>query len=130
MRPRGRLARSAPQPGTFCIRLRNKETDKLKFLALVKPLVWHSTLALALCGIGMGLANAQAAKPQTVSKTAPLAWKDVEGRAYSLSRTAGKKATVFFFSSTQCPIANLYTPRMIELAKAYTPRGVQFFLVN
>jgi len=102
----------------------------LKFLALVKPLVWHSTLALALCGIGMGLANAQAAKPQTVSKTAPLAWKDVEGRAYSLSRTAGKKATVFFFSSTQCPIANLYTPRMIELAKAYTPRGVQFFLVN
>src|SRR5262249_16955217 len=61
---------------------------------------------------------------------APLAFKDVQGRAYGQADLAKSKATVFFFSSTQCPIANLYAPRMVELARDYTPRGVQFFLVN
>jgi mono/diheme cytochrome c family protein len=60
----------------------------------------------------------------------PIVWKDVDGHAYNVQQFAHHKATVFLFTSTECPISNLYTPRILELAQAYMPRGVQFFLVN
>src|SRR5690348_6873726 len=62
--------------------------------------------------------------------TAPLAWRDLEGRTYGAPNLAKAKATVFFFTSTQCPLSNTYSPRMIELAKVYGARGVRFFLVD
>lgn len=58
------------------------------------------------------------------------AWKDTRGQIYSRETLSQYKATVFFFGSTQCPISNIYTPRMVELSKKYQPLGVQFFFVN
>ena len=43
---------------------------------------------------------------------------------------AGAKATVFFFSSSECPIAQKYVGRFIRLSQDYAPKGVRFFLVN
>jgi peroxiredoxin len=69
--------------------------------------------------------------PETTgAKAAALAWKDVQGRAYSLADVSRSKATVFFFTSTQCPISNIYAPRMNEMAKQFAPKGVRFFVVN
>ncbi len=78
-------------------------------------------------------ATAPTAKPTELSGlSAPAAvrWKDLDGRAHDFGEAAQHKATVFFFASTQCPVSNIYTPRINELAAAYGARGVQFFLVN
>jgi len=93
--------------------------------SILKPWIGFAALLAAV----LLFANVSAARTEGAAKTA-LAWTDVNGRNYTEADLKKAKATVFFFSSTQCPIANLYTPRMVELAKEYMPRGVRFFLVN
>lgn len=44
--------------------------------------------------------------------------------------SAGKKATVLVFISTQCPVSNDYNERMAQLASSYAARGVQFVGIN
>ncbi len=43
--------------------------------------------------------------------------------------TAGAKAVVFLFTATDCPISNRYAPEVQRLYRAYSDRGVRFFLV-
>jgi mono/diheme cytochrome c family protein len=59
-----------------------------------------------------------------------FSWTDVGGHRYGSEEFSRHPATVFLFWSSQCPIANLYVPRIIELAREYGPKGVGFFLVN
>ena len=57
--------------------------------------------------------------------------KDVTtGRNVSLYGQRGKKAVVLVFLGTDCPVANLYVPRLIELNKEYKDRGVAFLGMN
>ncbi len=44
--------------------------------------------------------------------------------------SAGKKATVLVWVSTQCPVSNAYNARMAQLAANYAPKGVQFVGIN
>lgn len=75
--------------------------------------------------------NAQEPDTQSPASTpVHAAWKDLSGRAWSEKDFARHKATVFVFVSTQCPIANIYSPRINELAQKYTTSDVQFFLVD
>ncbi len=67
---------------------------------------------------------------QTSGSVALSTWRDIRGQSYSPSTINLHKATVFFFCSTQCPISNIYTPRMVELAQKYQALGVQFFFVS
>lgn len=60
----------------------------------------------------------------------PLTFTDVAGKAYGAAELGKNKATVFVFSSTECPLAAKYTPRILALAKEYGPKGIGFFLVN
>jgi thiol-disulfide isomerase/thioredoxin/mono/diheme cytochrome c family protein len=106
-------------------------------MQVMLPGVRDRFLIFALLAAGVCLASvgaARAAQPEETTKSpAPLtslAWKDVRGRAYDLPSLKESKAVVFLFSSTQCPLSNIYTPRMIELATDFAPKGVQFFLVN
>ena len=95
--------------------------------ALIAPLAFLCCLA------------ATAARPQTApvpaeafpSPPLPAAWTDVAGKTYARASLAKNPATVFVFTSTQCPVANVYTPRLIELGRDYAgqQRGVRFFLV-
>jgi len=69
---------------------------------------------------------------QEVSKTpvAATTWSDLSGHSWKTADLQKNRASVFFFVSTECPISNIYTPRMAEIAKTYTSRGVAFFLVD
>ncbi|MCW3096359.1 MAG: Peroxiredoxin [Chthonomonadaceae bacterium] len=64
------------------------------------------------------------------SPLSSLTWSDLSGHTWKATDVQKKKATVFFFGSAECPISNIYTPRMVELAKTYTSQGVGFFLVD
>ena len=46
------------------------------------------------------------------------------GTAVSLPEPGEAKATVIVFTGLDCPIGDLYMPRLVRLAKAYGPRGV------
>lgn len=52
----------------------------------------------------------------------------VEGNSIKIS-VPNKKATVLFFITVDCPIANRYAPEMARIAKEYAPKGFAFIRV-
>jgi peroxiredoxin len=56
--------------------------------------------------------------------------KDADGKSWSVSDLKGKKAVVVVFMGTECPINNAYMPRLAELHKEYSSKGVVFLGVN
>jgi peroxiredoxin len=56
--------------------------------------------------------------------------KDTQDNAVSLASFKDKKVLVVVFVGTQCPINNLYQPRLAELYKEFGPQGVGFLAVN
>ncbi len=52
------------------------------------------------------------------------------GRKVSLYDFAGKRAIVLVFLGTDCPVGNLYVPRLVELNKEYRSKGVVFLGIN
>jgi len=71
-----------------------------------------------------------AARPAIGAKVADFTFQDIAGPSHSLYGYKDKKAIVLVFVGTECPIANLYLPRLAELHKQYAARGVQFLAVN
>lgn len=51
-------------------------------------------------------------------------FSDLEGRRYIASTFSAHPATVFLFISGQCPVSNVYSPRLSALATTYTKQGV------
>jgi peroxiredoxin len=62
------------------------------------------------------------------AKIADFRLKDSRGQAVALGDQKGK-AVVVVFTGTQCPLANLYLPRLAELHKEFSPQGVSFLAV-
>jgi peroxiredoxin len=56
--------------------------------------------------------------------------KDVLGTPFSLSGVDREKFVVLAFVGVDCPLAKLYTPRLVELARKYQPQGVVFVGVD
>ncbi len=54
----------------------------------------------------------------------------VTGRKVSRDDFRGKRAVVLAFLGTDCPVANLYLPRLLELNQAYKSRGVVMLGIN
>jgi peroxiredoxin len=62
-----------------------------------------------------------------MQRVADFTLKDVvTDRPVSLYSFIGKKAIVLVFLGTDCPVGNLYVPRLIELNRAYKGKGVIF----
>ena len=56
--------------------------------------------------------------------------KDSHGRPHALSDLAKAKLVVVAFLGTECPLANLYQPRLADLAKRFEGNGVAFIGIN
>ena len=95
---------------------------------LVPPAVGLFLLAL-LVG-GSFRAGEPAPKAEPAKKAADFSLKDTADKPVSLGDFKDKKAVVVVFMGTECPVNNAYMPRLAELAKAYTDKGVQFLGVN
>src|SRR5262249_1556604 len=55
--------------------------------------------------------------------------RDLRGNRRSLHDFKGHTAVVLAFLGTDCPVANLYLPGLVDLEKQYRPRKVQFLAV-
>ena len=93
-----------------------------------RRLLIPSLMALAAGAIG-------AAEPAPIARAvgqrmANFTLKDTEGTPVTLYGFRGKKAVVLAFMGTDCPVANLYMPRLYELNKTYSDWGVVFLAIN
>src|SRR5258708_1812442 len=56
--------------------------------------------------------------------------QDFRGDWHSLQDFQDKKAIVVVFTGVECPLAKLYAPRLVGLAKEYAPKGVAFLALD
>jgi len=75
-------------------------------------------------------ADAKTSAPTVGAVVPDFSLKDIHRRPRSLEGFKDKKAIVVVFIDTECPLANLYIPALIELQGKYAPRGVQFVTIN
>jgi hypothetical protein len=94
---------------------------------------WTALLAAAPLAASLTLAADKPARKAEVrpvkigAAVGDLSFRDVSGRRFELVGEREEKATLFLFLSTQCPISNGYTSRLVELSKEYGERGVAVF---
>jgi peroxiredoxin len=66
-----------------------------------------------------------------IGKTMPnFTLNGVDGQPVSLYSFAGKPGAVLVFTGVDCPVGNLYLPRLVELAKTYEAKGMVFLAIN
>ena len=68
--------------------------------------------------------------PSIGEKLASFQLTDYQGKEWSLEEFRSKKAIVFAFVGTQCPLAKLYSTKLAELEKQYGKLGVAFVAVD
>jgi peroxiredoxin/mono/diheme cytochrome c family protein len=56
--------------------------------------------------------------------------KDYQGKEWSLADFSRAKVIVVAFLGTDCPLANRYADRLVELAKGYAARDVSFLAID
>lgn len=75
-------------------------------------------------------ANSSLTPPAIGAKVASFTLPDINRQPWSLDAAKDKKAFVIVFIGTECPLANLYVPTLVELHKQYAAKGVQFIAIN
>jgi peroxiredoxin len=103
----------------------------------------HATSTLGLLGLsilpglllaasfGSALTHADSSKTASSGKTVkPFTLNDSAGKPWSLAGQKDSKAIVVVFLGTECPVNNQYLPRLGELHKNFSAKGVSFVGVN
>jgi peroxiredoxin/mono/diheme cytochrome c family protein len=75
-------------------------------------------------------AEEKVAAPAVGAVVPHLTLRDIHRRPRSLDGFKNAKAFVVVFLGTECPLANLYVPTLLELHGEYATKGVQFLAVN
>src|SRR5437879_5901927 len=70
-----------------------------------------------------------AAPPVPARPIADFALRDARGQSHRLSDWRDRELIVVVFLGADCPLAKLYAPRLIELARTYE-RRVAFVAIN
>ena len=101
------------------------------FLAVI---AFGAGVVLATTATHAGPADSKTELPVdrgVMQRVADFTLKDVASdRPVALYSFIGKKAIVLVFLGTDCPVGNLYVPRLIELNHAYRGQGVVFLGLN
>jgi peroxiredoxin len=96
------------------------------------PILW-SLAALACLLDGRAWAEGESVAEERTGvgiQIRSFTLKDHRGRPVSLAKHAEGKLAVVAFLGTECPLAQLYGPRLAELAKKFEPRGVAFLAID
>jgi peroxiredoxin len=85
-------------------------------------------LAFAILFAGFNTAGADAPRATALGDKVPnsSSLRDVRGNQRSLHSFTKNKAVVVVFLGTECPVSNLYVPRLLELEAKYRSKQVQF----
>jgi peroxiredoxin/mono/diheme cytochrome c family protein len=87
--------------------------------------------ALAICLVCDPVFSGDLPIAVDVGKSVPASqWTDFQGREWKSSEFSKKKATVYAFIGTQCPLAKLYSTKIVELEKTFRDKDVAFVAVD
>src|SRR6266536_1794826 len=89
-------------------------------------LLWLSVVLLS----GLPRAALPLAAAPPARSIADFTLRDFRGQAHRLSDWRDRKLIVVVFLGADCPLAKLYAPRLIELARTYASEGVAFVAIN
>ena len=89
-------------------------------------------ILLTSCGYSNEYATSPEAysTPSIGSKIEGFALTDYQGKEWKLDEFQSKKAVVFAFIGTQCPLAKLYSAKLVELERQYRDQGIAFIAVD
>jgi peroxiredoxin len=87
-------------------------------------------LAAGLVAGGIPARAGEPAESPVGKQVANFSLRDFAGKTHDLSSLRDKRAVVVAFVGTECPLAQLYAPRLNELAKRFADRGVAFVAIN
>ncbi|MFN7733852.1 MAG: redoxin family protein [Pirellula sp.] len=65
-----------------------------------------------------------------IKENPPLSLKDIDGKSQSPLLVRDAKANVLFFTTTDCPIANSYSPEIMSIVNDFADKPIQFFAVH
>jgi peroxiredoxin len=88
------------------------------------------TTAVFLLSLTMASAAPDGAGGERERSLAGFRLQDHLGAWHSLDDARESKVVVLAFLGIDCPIANLYAPRLAELARELGPKGVTFFAID
>lgn len=107
-----------------------------------RPRTVGLTPAVLLLALGLPASGAPPESPRAKTPELPLermvgqrlsnfSLRDVAtGKSVALYGFRGKLAVVLAFVGTDCPVGNLYAPRLEEIAREFGPKGVQLLGIN
>ncbi|MBS0204066.1 MAG: redoxin family protein [Planctomycetes bacterium] len=87
---------------------------------------WRFLLVVGLIPIS----HCAASNPSIGDTVADLRFKDIRTLPRSLADLGPKRAYVFVFTTTSCPLVRRSIPKLIELDSRYGPQDVQIVAVN
>ena len=76
------------------------------------------------------LEKGDAAATGTARAVSPFRLKDYRGKVYKLSDFKESSFVVAIFLGTECPLAKLYAPRLVDLHNEFSADGVSFIGIN
>lgn len=85
---------------------------------------------LAAAGVPARAAEAPPAPSPVGRQVDDFSLRDYRGNVHALADYGDAKLVVLAVLGTECPLARLYAPRLVELAAEYSPRGVTFLGLN
>ncbi|MEX0978058.1 MAG: redoxin domain-containing protein [Pirellulales bacterium] len=98
---------------------------------MVRNLALALMSGILLFAAGPHAARADEAKATSLGKRIEnFELKDFQGKPFSLSQLRDKPAVVVAFLGTECPLATLYAPRLVQLAERFAEQGVAFVGIN
>lgn len=92
--------------------------------------MWLLTILTAVALGQIDAARAKASAPEVGAVVPGFSLKDIHRRPRPLDGFKDKRAFVIVFVDTECPLASLYWPALIELSKEFADKGVQFLAIN
>ena len=116
-------------PRSFAVRFGFTDTLRRKPSPLWALAV---TLLMSGCGIRSSTVNPSPSVPVTENLQASSSIRtvfDLAGQSFDPFDTAGVKAIVFLFVSTDCPISNRYAPEIRRVKEKFARAGVRLWLV-
>lgn len=91
---------------------------------------WSMLVVLSYCAAFSQLSADEPPRTAIGTKIADLRFKDIRGLERSLPELGERKAYVFVFTTTSCPLVQRSMPKLRELDQALRSEGVQIIAVN
>lgn len=92
-----------------------------------QKLFWRGLLGVVCLGLSTVGGRSEAADPNLGQQLDGLRLSDHRGHAHPVAANEDQQFSVIVFLGTECPLARMYAPRLVELRREFAARPVGWF---